>query len=549
MISSLWGFCVGLMHPNWQLAIEGGQVWAKLVTYPHHNPNFMYLNQAWTIIHQLTGIFLLSGLSEKILSMMISGLMGMISCMAISSMVYIFSRSLTFSALFPVFFFLIEKKMALGANYPIMLWDVPHTYGALSLSLVILVLVLIALKKNRLSGLLLGLFPSIHIAWAFSLVLIALFLIAWNFSAFKKRFYDCVPGLLLGGAISIISFVDYQYEKIALIPSPDQLQYIQAFYQWDCHRISISMSHPSLWINCFTIIFSVFYLNTQKEISESQQFIFVAMIGSAFWGIVAAIMSYFPEYLPLTIYQLMPTRLLNINCICFIACLAGCLVNQQFRGNILIISWILFLISGKLLSFCLLSLSTALIYSGMSVFREIFQSSYLFIRSFCNQHKFGEHIHIFLLAIIHVQFMISNASHIQKFYKHTDNVLEKAQKSNGMLVTASDMMLVQARTQRPVLLYGESLDMLMYALSSGPQMNKILQDIYGISLFDPPESVIHKGGLTRYIDKDVWEKRSLDEWIALKEKYRITHVITYANYQLNLNIIAKNNHYALYEIN
>jgi hypothetical protein len=545
MISGLWGLLVGLIHPNWQLAIEGGQVWAGLVGYPSHNPNFIYLNHSWTILHQITGIFLMVGISEKMITILISGLLGMISCQALSGIVFIFSESLPFSLLFPVFFYQWEKAMALGANYPIMLWDVPHTYGSLSLSLVILILVCIAFKKNYIAGFLLGILPSVHIAWACSLYIILLLIYVFFFKH-RKQFNALLPALTLGGIISIISFVDYQSNKIDFITHDSLNIYLKAFFQWDCHRAAIEISHPAIWINSAACIYSLFCLSNEKD--NPKQLIYVLMAVGAFLGGLAAILSHYPENLPFIVYQLMPTRLLNMTTICFIASLSMGLKLKPFRGYMLIVFTLLFEITEFFFNFWTFILWFTFLYSGISVCREIFSNSYKNIRSFCIHHRYMKHIPLFLLIIIHTQFMIKNSPHLYQFYLHSDNVLKTAQKTKGMLLTASDMMLVQARTRCPVLLYGESLDMAIYALASAPEMKKILQDIYGVSLFDPPKSVIHKGGLTRCIDKKLWEKRSLEEWLALKNKYHFTHVLTYANYILNLKCTAKNKHYALYEI-
>ena len=488
IINSLWGFIIGLMHSNWQLAIEGGQVWAAIVSYPVDNPNFMYLNNAWTILHQITGLLLKLGASEKILSMLLSGLIAMVSCLAISGLVYIFSRSIFFSTLFPLFYFVIEKKFPLGGVYPIMLWDVPHTYGSLSLSLVILIILLLTLKKNKIAGFILGVLPSIHIGWACFLYLV-LFLM-WIFSEKKNpQLKTILSGFFCGSIVSFISLIDFLYNHINYIENSNLEIYINAFRQWDCHRKTINFYHRSILINILALFYSIFYLKQRSNYQNKPIFIYKIMIINSILGIIAAILSYIPDHIPLVIYQLMPTRILNINAICFIACISGRLNQFTFRRYILI-----------------------------------------------------------LFLFINIHYFVFNISHIQKFYSHKDTVLEHAKKLNGTLLTSSDMMLIQARTQRPVLLYGESLDMMMYAIHSAPRISRILKDVYAISLFDPPKEVLHMGGLTRFIDKKKWEKRSFNEWLIIKKKYNISHIITFSNYQLNAKLIKKNAYYALYEI-
>ncbi|KPA18205.1 conserved hypothetical protein, membrane [Candidatus Magnetomorum sp. HK-1] len=548
LISGIWGFFVGLMHSNWQIAVEGGQFLAGLVHYSPEDPHFMFMNIAWTSLHQITALLLKVGISEKVLSIVISGIIAMVSCQAISGLVYIFSKSIFFSALFPLFYFLLEKKMPLGANYPIMLWDVPHTYGSLSLSLVILIIILLAFNKDRTAGFLLGLLPSIHIGWACFLYFILL--IIWLFS--EKKFSQLMTifsGFFIGATISLISFLHFQYYQIPYPKFSSHIEkYINAFRQWDCHRMTIHISHPSILVNIIALLYSIYNLKQKNIDQNNQEIIYKSMIGASLLGGVAAIFSHFPDQTPLSIYQLMPTRLLNINAVCLIACVAGRLNTKDFRGYvfILIASAIYFL--GQTTPFGLTVLIGFGIFLGLTIFREIFSKHYeLWTNKFLHYYLVKQ-IPIILLLIIHIQYIVCNISHIHKFYLHTDTVMEAAKKMSGKLLTSSDMTLIQARTQCPVLLYGESLDMMMYALYSAPRIDKILNDIYAISLFDLPEKVVNKGGLTRYIDKLAWEKRSHEEWLKIKKKYYITHVLTYANYQLNLKLIKKNACYALYEI-
>ena len=63
----------------------------------------------------------------------------------------------------------------------------------------------------------------------------------------------------------------------------------------------------------------------------------------------------------------------------------------------------------------------------------------------------------------------------------------------GVLLVAGDLHLIQLRTRRPVLLDTGALDTVMYSLETGAAMQRMLRDIYGLDLFNPPPDAVGAG--------------------------------------------------------
>ena len=63
----------------------------------------------------------------------------------------------------------------------------------------------------------------------------------------------------------------------------------------------------------------------------------------------------------------------------------------------------------------------------------------------------------------------------------------------GVLLLAGDLHLIQLRTRRPVLLDTGALDTVMYSLETGAAMQRMLRDIYGLDLFNPPPDAVGAG--------------------------------------------------------
>ena len=157
LVSGILGFGFGMLRfPTWQVAVETAQVIAGLVKYPAGNPFYVYHTKLWTVLHQICALLLLSGVSEVTLSRLVSGLVGMVSFQALSLFVYALSADVPLAIGSMIVIFL-SNVTDHGAGYPVLLMDTSHTYGALGLSTIVLVVALFGAGCYRTAGFLLGL--------------------------------------------------------------------------------------------------------------------------------------------------------------------------------------------------------------------------------------------------------------------------------------------------------------------------------------------------------------------------------------------------------
>src|SRR5678815_4617394 len=138
-ISGVIGFRVGMVaFPDWQVAVETAQVLAGIVRYPAATPFFLYHINLWTILHQLLAVLLRMGISETTLSLVLSGVLGMVSFQALSMFVYALSGDAVVAVGAPLII-LAARAADFGVVYPIVLAGSTNTYGILGLSLFVLV--------------------------------------------------------------------------------------------------------------------------------------------------------------------------------------------------------------------------------------------------------------------------------------------------------------------------------------------------------------------------------------------------------------------------
>jgi hypothetical protein len=129
-----------------------------------------------------------------------------------------------------------------------------------------------------------------------------------------------------------------------------------------------------------------------------------------------------------------------------------------------------------------------------------------------------------------------------------DPLFAKAHARQGMLLTCSNLYLIQLRTRRPVLLEGGALDNLPYAPAAGPEMGRILQEIYGIDFFNPPDEAKYRAIIPVQYTKGIWEARDPGEWYEIKKRFGVTDVMAYGDWKLALPEIARNRYFVLYHI-
>jgi hypothetical protein len=122
-----------------------------------------------------------------------------------------------------------------------------------------------------------------------------------------------------------------------------------------------------------------------------------------------------------------------------------------------------------------------------------------------------------------------------------------AAEREGLVLTAGSYQMVQMTTRRPVLLNG-ALDQLPYAPESGPAMERILVDVYGVDLFHPPEGARKKGVLPRDLHRDLWEHNSLDRWREIRRSYDVRLILVPVEWNLALPIAVEDHGFRVYRI-
>jgi hypothetical protein len=122
--------------------------------------------------------------------------------------------------------------------------------------------------------------------------------------------------------------------------------------------------------------------------------------------------------------------------------------------------------------------------------------------------------------------------------RSNDAALAAAAQADGLIVPGPGVDRVQLRTRRPVLLDPQALDMLPYALAAGPELVRILGEVYGIDYFGGPPAGAQAGVVPDQPARAIWEIRSVEQWTALRARFGISHVLVRSSWKLKLPVVA-----------
>jgi hypothetical protein len=552
LISGVLGFWVGFVcFPTWAIPVESAQVVAGLVRYPADNPFYIYHTRVWTLLVQVSAVLLRIGMSEIAISHILSGVLGMVSLQALSMLAYAISNDAVI-AIGSAVVVLVSRVTDMGPTYPVMLVDTHHTYGALGLSLLVLVTALLGARMYRLGGLLLGLAPAVHASLAFWIGLTMVIAFALDYQRAKIEFRPALTFVLLGGALAAVSLLIQLTVVSRSLPVPHDVatRYFRAFVAtWDEHRRPVQIRQAGVIVNVAALALSLAALRWMRaELSSGAAFLLRVSAVSGVLGLVAMCFTWIPAAnQPTILSMLMPARLLNYNVMAMCPLVIGVLAGRRAA------------LSGAALCLFL----AALLVSDRSLFgRHIFDPTLVVLvgtaAAVVHRKKGSDPFFVFAIGrIATVGVAVIAAWHLlgvkrpTTFYRDRTNdefFATVASETEGVVLTAGSYQLVQLYTRRPVLIDGGGLDTVTYAPDTGPAMAAILRDVYDIDFLHPPAWAKGSSLLPHDYVRSVWSRFPLERWQEIRRRYNVTQVLARNDYTLNLPIAAEEGSFRLYRV-
>ena len=578
VVSGALGYAAGrYWYPDWQVAVETAQVLAGLVTYPLDNPFYIYHLKLWTIVHHALAVALWAGISERTLSEVLSGVMGMASFQALAMVAYAMSRRVVL-ALSSIAVIIAARAAEFGVIYPIAMTGTVHTYGALGLSIVVLTAGLFGCGRAGLALFLAGLAPAIHPALGAWLALILLLTAVWDLKEVRAHWRASWKYFAAGAGLTALSLAYHLAFTAPDTPlSPADAQRYQATFTalWDVHRQPVELGAAGVRLNAAAAALAMVWLAAfRSDLPRHAAFLLRFVLASAAVGLVGMLVTWMPaERVPALLLTLMPGRLLNVNAMACAALLLGLAGLYWCRawgaatalGLTLALlvtrpSYVWFWADRRqwdvprvvLDPLLIIMLAAAVLIVGRVVIGN------RGARSGERGADSGERAAAVLArtGCAAVALWVTWMSALPLPRRHATGMIDRtndvalagAAQGSGLLATGGEMFLVQLRTRRPVLINSGALDTVAYAIDSAPAMERILRDVYALDYFHPPAEALHGAVVPTAYNRVAWSGYDTARWQEIRRAFNVTQVLTPAGWELRLPIVAQSRRYLLYDI-
>jgi hypothetical protein len=556
--------------------IEPAQVLAGVVRYSPDNPVYLYSVRTWTILHHLTALAITAGIHERTLALLISGGIGALSFAALSLASRAMGAPLLIAALSPVLIY-TSGITRLLPGYPVTVLGWPYTYGLTAHGLLLLMLALLGLRRDRAAALIVGLFPCIHpgvAVWVWTMA--AGLAVVYRHDAITRARVGR-PWFLAGLAVTIMSAV-YQWGWImpdvsgVAPPTPELLHGIRQF--WDTHRRPLDWSNLNVLVAVAIPIVLVLWQRRMGRTWPNQtHWVATAMFIAVAIAVVGDLMiSVLPEPFSAALARPMPRRLLSLPVLGGMAWIIGVCTSPFVPAGVRVLTgWVfagLAIVSLRTVGDLTMPRDVVRLWIeplgwdwtmvATTMMGLVAVTVVLALRFRRPINARWEHQSSRALAgalVVSSLFLVADAAvdgrqELDKVRDHhTDELLRETAARPGVLLTAANLHLIQAATRRPILIDGGALDALIYVPEAATVSDRILRRIYDTTLTQPGSiEVGADGALPPWIGEETWPARTLEEWQRIRDEYGVTDILTDPAWSLSLPLVVRDDRLALWHI-
>jgi hypothetical protein len=580
LASGAFGFlCGAWLQPTWQVVIEPSQIFAGLVTYPPNSPAALFAARSWTILHQLTALAMTAGVTERVLAITWSGLVGVLSFQALALTALAMGTSRPVAALTPLLVF-ASGAARFVPGYPVDLVGFPNTWGMVAHGLLLLVLALLALQRYRAAALMLGIFPAVHIGvglWAWIIVGLAAVPLraAWQDHA-RTIGRWAAAGLAVALASGVVHMVWFTVPAPPPGSGTDEILRSLRLH-WDSHRLPLAMTDASALAGiALAVACVVWHRSVGRDLPRATWWLTTGFIVAVALALAADLaLRVLPEDAAVWVARPMPRRLLSLPLLGGMAWLIGLCTGPRAPAAVRMLSALLFgtmamvflrpVGSFPVPSQFIRPVTDAFVDNRVGIALLLAGATAAVItlggrlpahwQQWCDRTP-GRvsrrlfHGSLIVLAVFVVAEAVRDGrSNMNRVQDRTNNaLLETAASRPGVLLTAAGLQLVQAATRRTLLLDLSLIDVLVYTPEAAATAEHIVQRAYGMTLTLPPPPDDDPARLPGLVGKVPWTTRTAAEWRAVGEEFGVTDVLTPAEWPLHLPLVMRDEKYALWTI-
>lgn len=327
VVAATTGLIAGCALPAWQIALEPGQVLSGLVGYPADNPELRYQLNSWSLLNQVSGAALGLGLSERAISVVLSGLSEAVAFSGLALILLATARRPGLALIAPLAFVAARGSLFMGLAYADAL--VPTGgYGMFGMVLATLSIALLACREVGPSLFVGAVTFAVHPSIGVWLAAVLMVTGALNFLWISPRLCGSWRWSLAGVAVVGVSFAVYQACRLPSVADIRRQQYFDAFISlWEIHRRPFPLWSAAMAEIAVTVGWGLILIRLGRD--SGRRVVGTAILCTAVFGLLFSAAYWFPSGpVQRVLLMLMPSRLTNMNLILGCAVAGGVLATR-----------------------------------------------------------------------------------------------------------------------------------------------------------------------------------------------------------------------------
>lgn len=550
-LSALVGFIIGIFwKSDWQWSLEAAQVVAGIISLPANNPMAIFATHLYApfLIWPQVGLLRL-GFSSEYISVLFSGLQSGFSFLSVTALLLVLSKDRVISIVIPIIFAYFSNSLFAGHSYDIFFPTNLNNGGVFAFYTVILAIASLGAGNVMMFMLLLGILPILHPGMAMGVWLGAIGYYIIADQEHRKHFQKNIRWMLYGFGFFVATVIIHRllsgsFFEHATATEKQIVDYFVTFV--DGHRrpklLPLSWGErlgyfePELMLLFATWLFSSRY---KRFILDGAQIVLKFLGAMCVIGMVMTILwEMYSLSFPNILKTVMYARWLNFDSIMLPLFLVGAM-SYQYAWRRIITLCMIFILGGM----------------GPNVWRWIFIALICCLEAEINVPNWvkfvNRRIPNWLTGVVAlIVSIIVFGAFIQKGVRpamvHSPSqsaLISKISQGEGLYISSYQALpLPQAMTNRGLVFNLYWIDTMTYVPTMADEMETILRDVYGISIFDR--------GIWPSLDimRTHWENRTLMQWQAIKAKYNATDVLVPKSWILTLPVVIQSETLTVYHI-
>ena len=505
-------------------SIDAGLVLSGNITYPFPSVMGDFYTSNLTLINYLTSELLKIGFNFFGISLLFI----FITQLCFYFGAFFFSLSICRNIKVSFFIALISLILQLNigsTDYPVMFIR-EHIYGISAIAFATLIYGLIAINNYKLAIIATILLLLFHIIIGAIFIFLVLLGYLYYRNLIKiiiknKLLYPFYLFIILLAIFIFIKFNKYKFDE-------DFLFYMN---MWDVHRSQIPLNLK--YIISSLIVLTILYLYNNYGILHnenklnSNSGVFILQFSIVFFTLVYIIKDYYPIWFKIP----MPNRLTILYSYIVIPAIVS--ITYKFILNCIPLKLVKYFGFAVVISSCL--------YSYLSFSNFLLHKS--FIQTISDTVK---------NPLQQARLLKMGAQELQLKFHPSRLDIEAYRKA--VRASSGGNAVTTFATSREALLFGglpilldvSSFDFVPYLPHLAAPLRNLIEQVYGVDYIQPPVVLQNKGSISDLYIKEVFEGRSMRDWVKLGRIFHFSVVVVPRGWSLHLNLLSAGDNFEVY---